>query len=281
MSLASNVAGSVAATLANQPAPVVLGSMVLFGAEAPSRVTIGGRQLAAIHKLPGGARIIDAMGPDDNAIVWQGVFIGPAAASRVRMVDALRTSGEICTLSFGDYLFQIIVVDFSYSYQSRGAVISYSIRAEKIQDIIDPLSISAWQGAISDCATAVQFLTNTRASIAAYGGLTGGLSGGTSSLLSGVLSTVGGVSGTADSTLQAQALLSSTSSVQTAIANVSIGNLATGAPSLSVASGTQLAAVAQQAGALAGLVGAGGYINRASVGVAASNALPAMVGIHS
>ncbi|MCQ8277790.1 hypothetical protein NFI95_04945 [Acetobacteraceae bacterium KSS8] len=285
MSLASNMLGSVAAAVANQPAPVVLGSLVLSGAEAPSRITIGGRQLAAIHKLPGGARIIDAMGPDDNAVVWQGIFIGPTAASRVRMVDALRTQGLPCTLSFGDYLFEVIVVDFRYSYESRGAVISYSIRAEKTQAGAETTSATALESAIADCATATQFLQNTQASLAAYGGLTGGLSGASASLLPGALSMVGAsaiaVSSSDSFATQSQTLLSCTGAVQAVITQASVGSLASGAPPFGVSSGAGLVAVTQQAAVLAGAVAAGGYLNRAGVGLAAANAQAATIGIHS
>ena len=48
-------------------APVILGPIALQGFEVPESITIGGAQRLAIHRLPGGARVIDALGPDDAA----------------------------------------------------------------------------------------------------------------------------------------------------------------------------------------------------------------------
>ena len=117
-------------------APVVLGSVVFEGHEVPSRIGIGGAHAVTIHRLPGGGRIVDAMGVDDSAISWGGFFTGPSAAARARVVDAMRQSGELVGLSFGDYAFNVVVVHFEYDLQDRGALIAYRIRTETIPETV-------------------------------------------------------------------------------------------------------------------------------------------------
>ena len=121
-------------------APVVLGAVVLLGHEVPSRISLGGAQAVTIHRLPGGGRIIDAMGVDDGSISWSGYFTGPGAASRARLFDSMRKAGQAVPLSFGDYAFNVVVVHFEYDLQDRGALISYRIRTEIIPDNITQLN---------------------------------------------------------------------------------------------------------------------------------------------
>ena len=60
---------------------LTLGSIVFDGFEVPSRVEFGGEQQLAVHKLIGGARVIDALGRDDAALRWRGVLSGAEASS--------------------------------------------------------------------------------------------------------------------------------------------------------------------------------------------------------
>ena len=143
-------------------APVVLGSVVFEGHEVPSRIGIGGAHAVTIHKLPGGGRVIDAMGVDDSAISWGGFFTGPFAASRARLVDSMRQSGELVGLSFGDYAFNVVVVHFEYDLQDRGALIAYRIRTETVPDTIVQTDDSQASLALSlsaDIASAVTALS--------------------------------------------------------------------------------------------------------------------------
>ena len=117
-------------------APVVLGQVTFSGYEVPSRISLGGAQAVAIHRLPGGSRIIDAMGADDNAIAWSGCFAGPNATARARLIDIMRQAGQPVPLSFGDYAFSVVVVHFEYDLQDRGALVSYRIKTEIVPDAL-------------------------------------------------------------------------------------------------------------------------------------------------
>jgi len=92
--------------------PPVLGPVAFLGFEVPERITLGGKQRLAVHRLPGGARIVDAMGPDDRELAWSGVVSGPAAAERVRQLDRLRRAGLALPLGWDGWRFTVVISDF-------------------------------------------------------------------------------------------------------------------------------------------------------------------------
>jgi hypothetical protein len=53
---------------------LVLGSLAFDDWSTPSKMGYGGRQMTAVHKLPGGARVVDTLGPDEKDIQWTGTF---------------------------------------------------------------------------------------------------------------------------------------------------------------------------------------------------------------
>lgn len=91
---------------------VILGPVTFLGFEVPERITLGGRQRLAVHRLPGGARVVDAMGPDDRDLAWSGVVSGPRAGERVRQLDRLRRAGEALPLSWDGWRFTVVIAEF-------------------------------------------------------------------------------------------------------------------------------------------------------------------------
>ncbi len=92
--------------------PPVLGPVVFSGFEVPERITLGGKQRLAVHTLPGGARIVDAMGPDDGELAWSGTFSGAGASERVRQLDRLRRVGLALPLAWDGWRFTVIISEF-------------------------------------------------------------------------------------------------------------------------------------------------------------------------
>ena len=95
---------------------LLLGSVYLDGFEISARVRFGGRQALAVHKLPGGKRIVDAMGPDDDAISWHGILSGRGAAARARALDAMRVDGVAVPLSWDVFTAVVVVSDLKLEY---------------------------------------------------------------------------------------------------------------------------------------------------------------------
>lgn len=92
--------------------PPVLGPVAFQGFEVPERITLGGRQRVAVHVLPGGARVVDAMGADDRALAWSGVASGPRTAERVRQLDRLRREGLPLPLAWDGWRFTVVITEF-------------------------------------------------------------------------------------------------------------------------------------------------------------------------
>jgi len=111
----------------SDPPPVTLGDITFTGFEVPEKIPFGGTQQLTVHKLPGGARVIDAMGGDDKAIEWSGYFRGPDAASRARVLDAMRCSAQQLQLNWADFARAVVIQEFTCDYTNNGALLPYRI----------------------------------------------------------------------------------------------------------------------------------------------------------
>ena len=117
---------------------LTLGAVVFQGFEVPESIQIGGEHALIVHKLPGGGRIIDAMGPDDRDIPWSGRFRGYQAESRARQLDGYRKAGTPLELTWSTYRFQVIVRSFEANYQ-QPFEIPYSINCLVVTDEGSPI----------------------------------------------------------------------------------------------------------------------------------------------
>jgi hypothetical protein len=97
---------------------LLLGPVAFAGFEVPDRITFGGRQRLAIHRLVGGGRVVDALGADDADLAWSGVFSGPDAADRARLLDALRMAGAQVTLTWDAFFYTVVIAEFSADYSA-------------------------------------------------------------------------------------------------------------------------------------------------------------------
>lgn len=116
---------------------MTLGPVAFDAFEVPGRIEFGGGQRLSVHALPGGIRIIDAMGRDDAPVVWSGVFTGQTAGQRVRLLDLLRAAGEALTLVWDDFLFQVVIAGFEVRFE-RPNWIPYRIRCVVLSDLAFP-----------------------------------------------------------------------------------------------------------------------------------------------
>jgi len=238
-------------------APFILGNVLFSGFEVPSRISIGGAHAVTIHKLPGGGRVIDAMGVDDAGISWSGFFTGADAAARARYIDAMRQSGSQVQLSFGDYVFNVVVVRFEYDIQDRGALISYRIRTERVTEGLS-LQTTSLAGLltslVSDLASASGYvaLSSSAASISSI----------TAAQLS--ASAVNDPSSSSGLAAVALALQAAGAELgQNISGQASLLPLGNGEESLGLTSAVGLGAATSAAGSLAASVQAAGYLNRA------------------
>jgi len=112
---------------------VTLGPVVLQSIEVPDKIPVGGAHMLAVHKLPGGQRVLDAMGRDDADLAWSGILHGPIAESRMQLLDSVRQSGTPVQLTFGQSSFTVVVCKFMADYE-RANWIPYSVSCTVVQD---------------------------------------------------------------------------------------------------------------------------------------------------
>lgn len=96
---------------------LLLGPVSFAGFEVPARIGFGGAQRLAVHQLPGGARVVDAMGRDDADIAWSGAFSGPDAADRARLLDLMRAEGTPLPLAWDAFCYTVVIAEFEAHYQ--------------------------------------------------------------------------------------------------------------------------------------------------------------------
>ena len=117
---------------------LTLGAVVFQGFEVPESIRIGGEHAQIVHKLPGGGRIIDAMGADNADIPWSGRFRGYQAESRARQLDGYRVAGQPLELTWSTYRYQVLVKSFEANYQ-QSFEIPYSISCVVVTDEGSPI----------------------------------------------------------------------------------------------------------------------------------------------
>jgi hypothetical protein len=167
----------------------------------PGRIRFGGKQRLAVHTLPGGVRVIAAMGRNDAEIAWRGAFSGADAADRARGIDLMRVEGSTWTLSWDAFCYLVVISDFDASYEHVNWV-PYRISCTVVQDLAQSavgLVASLATSVLGDLASVAGI--DTSAAVAAVGAA-GAMSAGTVAY-AGAVSAVGSV------VAQAQAGMSS------------------------------------------------------------------------
>src|SRR5215212_9196175 len=105
---------------------LVLGPFVFTDFSVPDRLPLGGRQHHMVHKMPGGDRVIDCLGPDDADRAWSGTLWGNRAQGDALMLDALRRAGKPLSYSNGFEARTVVITEFQARVQ-KPTCIEYSI----------------------------------------------------------------------------------------------------------------------------------------------------------
>lgn len=113
---------------------VKLGDFAFSEEELPESISLGGGQMVAVHKMIGGARVIDSMGPDPSALTWSGWSVGEQAMDRMMYLDSLRAKGGELQLTFSKLVYRVLIASFRYVMQ-RQYQFTYSITLEVIEDM--------------------------------------------------------------------------------------------------------------------------------------------------
>lgn len=136
---------------------LTLGGVVFADFEIPEAINFGGAQALAVHQLPGGNRVIDAMGPDDADIRWSGRFRGSTAEERALLLDYMRRAGQQVLLTWSLQRFQVVIREFTANFQ-QAYEIPYSITCTVVLNetmAIATAGVGLIESLASDLASAV------------------------------------------------------------------------------------------------------------------------------
>jgi hypothetical protein len=93
----------------------------------PDEIPFGGEQAMKIHDLPGGARVIDILGPREADISFKGFIFADSAFATAQALDAMRASGQVVALTFGGTFRSVVVKTFQGVIHRFPNWVGYSI----------------------------------------------------------------------------------------------------------------------------------------------------------
>lgn len=118
---------------------VQLGDFAFQGMEVPEVIPFGGEQLMAIHKIIGGAKVVDVLGAEELPLEWSGRFQGEGALDRARQLDRMRKAGRPLKLAWSELSFTVVIRSFSAEFE-RSYQLPYKICCEVVEDTAAPIT---------------------------------------------------------------------------------------------------------------------------------------------
>ncbi len=106
--------------------------------EVPEQIPFGGSQRVVVKNLPGGKRVVQALGREDDAMTWSGTFLGANALERSRYLDFLRAQGAQHILTWHEFRYLVVIRDYKPSFM-RFYRLPYTITLEVIADLAQPV----------------------------------------------------------------------------------------------------------------------------------------------
>ncbi len=237
---------------------LLLGPIAFRDFELPAGITFGGAQRLAIHRLPGGTRVIDALGRDDANLTFAGIFTGSDATLRARAVDELRSLGLPLPLTWDVFFYSVIIDSFQADYRNSNWI-PYRISCSVIRDEASALietTASLATAALADVSTALASaaaanidLSGTQSAITASGATISG----TAAFITAQSSLAGAQTALGSSLVASETLLSTASLTGTSTADAGI---------------TGMTQATNAAGLLSQITQARSYLGRAAVNLA-------------
>jgi hypothetical protein len=135
-----------------------LGGFTFSGFSPPDLLPLGGHQAMTIHKLPGGARVIDTLGRDDDDISWRGTFFQNDAINVCVQLDAMRKAGSLISFTCAGQSRQVVISHFLYSIRRYPMWVEYVITLVVSQGA--PTSGTSGTGAAADASSVDSAVSN-------------------------------------------------------------------------------------------------------------------------
>ena len=112
---------------------LILGPVSFSAFEVPAGINFGGQQILAVHQLSDGYRVIDNIGPAQAEISFSGIFSGPDATLRARLLNSLRMTGAEISLTWDIFFYTVMLSRFDADYESP-VWIRYKISCTILRD---------------------------------------------------------------------------------------------------------------------------------------------------
>src|SRR6185437_2595904 len=106
---------------------LVLGGIVFDEWSTPERMPFGGSHVTAVHQLPGGARAVDLLGPNEADIRFTGLMYDNNAIGVAETLDALRLNGTQVPLIFAGRFYLVIVARTKVDIRRFPQLVAYDI----------------------------------------------------------------------------------------------------------------------------------------------------------
>jgi hypothetical protein len=113
---------------------LTLGALVFDSWSTPHQMPFGGRQELAVHQLPGGARVVDTLGPSEHDIIFSAQMYRSDAIGVAEQLDAMRLSGAQVPLSFAGRFYLVIVAETKMDIERYPQLILYTVRCLVVQN---------------------------------------------------------------------------------------------------------------------------------------------------
>ena len=108
---------------------MILGGVVFDGHDAPSGMPFGGKHAFEVHKLPGGRRVVDLLGPDEMDIAWSGHFYGDDAYDKAMILNGIRIAGAPVPLIYAGQFYQVLISEFTPTIRRMPVWVEYRIQS--------------------------------------------------------------------------------------------------------------------------------------------------------
>jgi outer membrane murein-binding lipoprotein Lpp len=115
---------------------LTLGDVTFRENEIPEHIAVRTEHRAVIHRLVGGARVVDMLGADHAPIHWSGWFVGSTALDRALTLKSMHDDGLPLTLSWSEFIYKVVITEFEAEFQ-REYQIPYHISCTVVQDYLN------------------------------------------------------------------------------------------------------------------------------------------------
>ena len=243
---------------------VSLGDFVFDGWEVPERIRWGGQQRMSVHKLIGGDRVIDTMGPDHADISWTGIMLSPDASLRADELDQMRIAGQLVPLIFANRYYEVVVSRFQAD-QRKAWHVPYSITCTVYRDqsfVAAAAQDTPLASVTSDVASGLSFVSNGLAAASTALALVPPLLAPMTAIVAGTAATaaVAGDLAATSTAITAASVIANASIATLTTTTIATGALAGQTAVLPAIAAMQTAAQATQDAATAAAMA--GYVNR-------------------